>query len=360
MTVSARLANDLPEAATDDPGFVDMRSATPVRAGTYLYEGGDLVTGWHHHDLHQIEYALRGVAQVETAAARYLLPSQQAVWIPAGLSHRTTLNGVRSVSVFFESGMVDDTDGRAHVLAATPLLREMMSYATRWSIDRPVSDATADAFFDALALLMRDWIEHDTPLWLPTSVDPVIQAAMTYTQEHLAEATSATVAAAAGVSDRTLRRQFPALTDMTWSQYLHISRLLRSMALLTQPRRTVLDVATEVGYDSVSAFTRAFRRYTGENPSTYRRRATTEDARPQWASTGAAMPDLKQLMSGSWPVARRTFRADDICCPAPARRAASGDATFITCPDSSDLGRQSCQQPLAEDDHVRKTPELRH
>lgn len=281
VTVSARPANELLTAATADHGLVDMRSATPVRAGTYLYDGGDLVTGWHHHDLHQIEYALEGIAQVETAEARYLLPPQQAVWIPAGLSHRTTLNGVRSVSVFFDPEMVDDTDRRAHVLAATPMLREMMTYATRWPIERPVSDDTADAFFVALALLVRDWVDQQTPLWLPTSNDPVIQAVMTYTQAHLAEATSRTVAAAVGVSERTLRRQFPASTGMTWRQYVHTSRLLRSMALLAQSRRTVLDVAIEVGYHSASAFTRAFHRYTGENPSTYRRRVTARDARPQ-------------------------------------------------------------------------------
>ena len=62
---------------------------------------------------------------------------------------------------------------------------------------------------------------------------------------------------------------------MTWRRYLVQSRLLRSMALLAEPApRTVLDVATTVGFDSVSAFTRAFRAYTGEAPSTYRRRAT--------------------------------------------------------------------------------------
>jgi AraC-like DNA-binding protein len=37
--------------------------------------------------------------------------------------------------------------------------------------------------------------------------------------------------------------------------------------------RTILDVATAVGFDSPSAFTRAFRRTTGESPSDYRARA---------------------------------------------------------------------------------------
>jgi AraC-like DNA-binding protein len=272
MTVSARAANHLLDAANNTIGFADMRAATSVRAGTFRYDGPDLITGWHHHDLHQIEYALQGIAHVETADARYLLPPHQAVWIPAGLSHCTTLIGVRSIAVFFDPTMFNGIDGRAHVLAATPLLREMIAHATRWPIERPASDEKADAYFTALALLVREWIDDDVPLCLPTSSDPIISAVMDYTQAHLADATSRTVAAHAGISERTLRRHFAATAGMTWREYLHTSRLLRAIALLAQPRRTVLSVALEVGYDSVSAFTRAFCTFSGETPSAYRQR----------------------------------------------------------------------------------------
>jgi AraC-like DNA-binding protein len=59
---------------------------------------------------------------------------------------------------------------------------------------------------------------------------------------------------------------------MTWRRYLLESRLLHAMAALAEPGPTVLDVAISVGFESVSAFTRAFRSYTGETPTTYRRR----------------------------------------------------------------------------------------
>lgn len=273
MTVSARSANDLPVAANAE--MVDMREGAPVRAGTYPYEGDDLVTGWHTHDLHQIEYAFQGVVEVETEAAHYLLPPQQAVWIPAGLAHSTTLKRVRTVSVFFDPEMVRGADDRARILAAAPVIREMILYGVRWPINRPASDPVADAFFEALARLARDWLDHETPLCLPTSTDPVVAAVMVYTNAHLDDVTARDVCRAVGLSERTLRRQFSAATGMTWRQYLLESRLLRSMALLAGPGPTVLDVATSVGFDSVSAFTRAFGRYTGETPTAYRRRVTS-------------------------------------------------------------------------------------
>ena len=275
MTVSARAAKDLPFPATPAAHpvvMVDMRGGTPVRAGSFSYEGDDVVTGWHAHDLHQIEYAFEGVAEVETSTSHHLLPPQQAAWIPAGLAHRTTLKRVRSVSVFFEPAMVPQAGDRVRILAVAPVIREMLVYATRWPIDRRESDPTADAFFEALALLAGDWLDHEAPLCLPTSSDPVVSAVMDYTRAHLPDVVVADVCAAVGVSERTLRRQFGTATGITWRRYLLESRLLRSMALFTEPGRTVLSVATDVGFDSVSAFTRAFTRFAGETPTAYRGR----------------------------------------------------------------------------------------
>lgn len=276
MTVSARPANDRPAAANIPT--VDMRDGTPVRAGTYPYEGADLVTGWHAHDLHQIEYAFHGVVEVETATAQYLLPPQQAVWIPAGLPHQTTLKRVRTVSVFLHPDMVRGADDRARILAAAPVIREMIVYGVRWPISRPVSDPVADAFFEALAKLVLDWLEHEAPLCLPTSTDPIVAAVMAFTNARLDSVTAREVGNAVGVSERTLRRQFSAVTGITWRQYLLESRLLHAMARLTEPGVTVLEVATSVGFESVSAFTRAFRTHTGETPTAYRRRVTATDA----------------------------------------------------------------------------------
>jgi AraC-like DNA-binding protein len=270
VTVSARSANIPPSAASF--GLVDMRSGSPVRAGTFAFDEIGTSTGWHSHDLHQIEYAFEGVAEVETATTHHLLPPQQAMWIPAGLSHRTTLSNVRSIAVFFDPAMVAGADDRVRVLAATPLLREMIMFAARWPIDRPASDPVADVYFDALAALVVEWLEHETPLSLPTSDDPVVRAVMEYADAHLADVTIAGVCASVGISERSLRRRFAAATNMTWRQFLLQSRLLRAMALLAEPGRTVLEVSTSVGFDSVSAFTRAFRRLAGETPTSYRRR----------------------------------------------------------------------------------------
>jgi AraC-like DNA-binding protein/quercetin dioxygenase-like cupin family protein len=272
MTVRAHVARNLAEAANLRP--VDLRGSGQARAGSYVYEGERLVTGWHSHDMHQIEYAVGGMVEVETADAHYLLPPQQAAWIPAGLTHQAVMNArVRTVSVMFDAEMVERPGERARILAVSPLVREMILYAVRWPIGRPSGDDHSEAHFQALSHLITEALDHESPLSLPTSADPVVAAAMAYTKEHLESVTMAEVSRAVAVSERTLRRQFHHGAGMPWRQYVLQARLLRAAALLALPAQSVRDVSTAVGFDSVSSFTRAFSRHHGQTPSEFRQRA---------------------------------------------------------------------------------------
>jgi AraC-like DNA-binding protein len=271
VTVSASVAKEVTVPAK--LGRFDPRGESRALAGSYTFEvGQETVTGWHTHDLHQLEYAFEGVAQVETATVRYLLPPQQAVWIPAGVEHCTTLTRVRTASVFFDRAFGIQAGERVRILAASPVMREMILYARRWPIGRSSRDRIGDRFFAALGDLVESSLDQELPLCVPTSQHPLVAAAMHYTNANLAHVRVADVCGAIGTSERSLRRVFVTESGMSWSQYLLESRLLRAMALLAEPGPNVLAVATAVGFESMSGFARAFRRYTGETPLGYRQR----------------------------------------------------------------------------------------
>jgi transcriptional regulator GlxA family with amidase domain len=50
------------------------------------------------------------------------------------------------------------------------------------------------------------------------------------------------------------------------------------MALLNQSDRTITQIALAVGFGDTGAFTRAFRRHSGETPSQYRDRGRSSPA----------------------------------------------------------------------------------
>jgi AraC-like DNA-binding protein/mannose-6-phosphate isomerase-like protein (cupin superfamily) len=272
MTVPADPAKDQVQTVTT--GLVNLREDSRWAGGSLMYEGGkQLVTGWHLHDVHEIEYACRGMVEVKTEAGHYLLPPHQAAWIPAGLHHQTTLNaGAQTLAVLFEPGLVPMAGDRVRIIAVSALLREMMLYSVRWPISRTGSGVEADAFFQTLGYLVADALNGEMPLNLPVPSDPVVTAATDYTRAHLHSVTVSEVTRAVGVSERTLRRLFSIHLGMSWRSYLLRARVLRSMAMLAQPDRSVLEVSIAVGFGDVSAFARSFARHCGETPSSYKRR----------------------------------------------------------------------------------------
>ncbi len=244
-----------------------------MRAGAYPNVQTNIVTPWHSHEMHQIAYADEGLVQVETAAARYLLPPQQAAWIPAGLAHQTTLVKVKEVSLFFDPLLIVGATDRVRVLRVTPVFRELILYATRWPIAREPGDALADVYFATVAGLVSQWLDEDElPFHVPTAKDPLVASAMRYTDAHLADVHFADVCRHVALSERSLRRRFLTDAGLSWRDYLLRSRLMTSMTLLSETRHTVAIVASRVGFASASAFARAFCAHTGESPSEYRRR----------------------------------------------------------------------------------------
>ncbi|MGO4443985.1 helix-turn-helix transcriptional regulator [Mycobacterium sp. 2YAF39] len=277
MTVSALSDRDLALTANNLRRVIELRRGGRALGGSYLYEGDGLITGWHSHEVHQIEYALHGVVEVETDSAHYLLPPQQAAWIPAGLEHQAVMNpDVKTVAVMFDPALVAAPGDRARILAVSPLIREMMIYALRWQIDRADGDDESDSFFHTLANLVAEALDHEAPLSLPTCDHPIVAAAMAFTKEHLDSVSADDVSRAVSVSERTLRRLFQDTLGMSWRTYLLHARMLRAMALLAGPDQSVQDTASAVGFDSLSSFTRAFSQFCGETPSAYRKRVGGE------------------------------------------------------------------------------------
>jgi AraC-like DNA-binding protein len=69
---------------------------------------------------------------------------------------------------------------------------------------------------------------------------------------------------------RTFRTTF----GETPHRYLQRRRIERAMALLREPDASVTEICLRVGFDSLGAFSRAFRAVTGTSPSAYRGRTT--------------------------------------------------------------------------------------
>jgi transcriptional regulator GlxA family with amidase domain len=152
-------------------------------------------------------------------------------------------------------------------------MREMILYALRWPPSREARDPVAETFFQTMVLLCKEWFKEEMPFSVPRSDNPAICRALEYIRDHLSYATILGASEAAAVSERTLRRLFEQELRCTWRQYLHQSRMVKVMTLLERPGAQMANVTDEVGFESLSAFIKAFREFAGETPSQFQRRA---------------------------------------------------------------------------------------
>jgi AraC-like DNA-binding protein len=78
------------------------------------------------------------------------------------------------------------------------------------------------------------------------------------------------VAKASGASMFHFCTLFHQATGLTFRDYVARSRIEDARVLLCDPRRRMCEVASEAGFQSMTAFNRAFRRAVGQSPTEYR------------------------------------------------------------------------------------------
>ena len=125
-------------------------------------------------------------------------------------------------------------------------------------------------FIQILRAYIASGVEWRNRGWLRAIFDPQIGIALNaihnsvntpWTVESLAEA--------AGMSRSTFAAHFKEVLGQTPLQYVPEWRMQKATQLLQQRDKKLIDVARSVGYESDAAFSKAFKRVVGANPSDY-------------------------------------------------------------------------------------------
>lgn len=258
-------------SSDDDFGLICLADpACRPFAGSIVQDEFRMDVPWHHHDMHQLQYAFEGAMEVEDGYSRYFLPRSLAAWIPAGARHRNRLHRIRSVSVLLSKELIPEAGDQVRVVYAPPIMREMFAVAGRWSIAKPL-DETGGVFFMAFAYLCREWITNCAPLSLPSTTDKCLERALAVAKMDPAGSQMNQAIKASGLSERTLRRRCQDELGIGWDEYRRRARLLATLEPLTETKLSIADIAASVGFESQSAYGRAFRQLTGKTPQAFRR-----------------------------------------------------------------------------------------
>ena len=234
---------------------------------------GKFTTDVHQHSRHQLLYAEAGVLHFFTSEKQFILPARHAAWIPAKLAHKVESPSpdlhLRTLYIWQVGGKLRLPD-QLTVFPVTPLAREMIVHTQQWHRESPLSE-TEDVFYRAIIFLIPEWCRGAIPLVLPTTQHPLLRNICDYVVDNLgSHLTTTNTGREFGVSSRTMMRLFRGHLDMTFQEYLRMARMIAALELLSSPDATITETALQVGYQSISSFSRTFKDYVGQTPSAFR------------------------------------------------------------------------------------------
>lgn len=221
----------------------------------------------HRHFRAQLVFASEGVMRVTTGVGTWVVPPQQAVWVPAAVDHEVHSSGplsMRSLYVHPDAG--DGLPGECCVMAVAPFLRELIVRVAELAGREDLRSS-----YDRLVGVVLDELRDlkAAPLHLPLPRDPRLKAV---TDSLLATPGDnrdlGDWGRRAGASGRTLARLFRRETGMTFAGWRRRLRLLAAVSRLGAGE-SVTAVAYDLGYHSPSAFVAMFRRALGTSPGRY-------------------------------------------------------------------------------------------
>ncbi len=132
-------------------------------------------------------------------------------------------------------------------------------------------------FIQAIRFHLSNIDHRDTPPnWLKGAADPIISHALS--KMHESPEISWTVASLAdttGLSRSAFASRFKELTDTSPLDYLTSWRMQKAEKLILDGKLSLAEIATMVGYQSESAFSKAFRREMGAPPRSFKHAGKT-------------------------------------------------------------------------------------
>ncbi len=292
----------------DDPEAPDHRSRFLEMYATHL--SPDMVVPIHSHDFHEFVFVRRAQENFHiTPEGRALLRRGDVIIIAPGALHGfDPMVGLMKTDLFLQPQWLSEElrllwreEGLIQSLLAASLfdlrvndglwvlhLEEAEMVACEHELDsmhrearfeRPSLALFSGCFLKLLSILNRRFSGpngltaalFNKDIWAVTeALEGVIERGDSLNVERLARLTS--------FSRRQLDRVFRAGTGLSVGAYYRNRRIQHAARMLTEPRRTIQEIAHHLNYSDTAHFIRSFKNKMGRTPGEYR--AQARESRP--------------------------------------------------------------------------------
>jgi len=225
----------------------------------------------HMHREAQLVYAAKGTMQVTTPKGRWLVPPDRAVWVPARLPHSIdVLADIDMRTLYFDLAWLARERQGAGLTQEFVVRVSRLLHETILALFDGRNDSERTTLLIRLAMLELHQAE-DSTTFIPLPQEPRCRrAASIVLDDPTAPHEIETLAQQVGTSARTLSRLFASETQLSFKSWCQRARIAAAIERLsTDTNVSIKQIAGELGYASLPAFSHAFRQITGRTPTEF-------------------------------------------------------------------------------------------
>lgn len=226
----------------------------------------------HKHEKGQLTFFEGGSAHLYSEDSNYFIPTHHFAWIPPKLTHRFVHYKKENIVVRtfyipaeFSQHEIFQEIGIFH---ANPLMIEVFKSFSTGEIfpsEKPYD------FFTTFIQFLPSLLPNKLTLFLPVSSHEIVRKIQEYLLSNLSDSLHLKdTAKAFNLGEKTFSRLFSHEVGLTYYQYVKNARIMKSIELILEDKLSISEIAYEVGYGSIAAFSNAFYNLTNKRPTDYK------------------------------------------------------------------------------------------
>ncbi|WP_215223908.1 AraC family transcriptional regulator [Echinicola shivajiensis] len=221
----------------------------------------------HAHPRAQIISCNTGIMEVVTKKNIWIVNSLQGVWIAGNEEHQVYFpSNVKIITAFIDESKLRNLPMNSFAFETSiflkSILEKIVSFANPIRLTQQ-QNRIIEVFIDELSIL------KPSTTFLPTSQDERIKVVLDALMNELSSKhTIDYYANKSFVSPRTLSRLFHKELGMSFGDWKMRLKLMEAIKLLGE-KKSVKEVAFDLGYENVSSFIVAFKKHFGKTPTNY-------------------------------------------------------------------------------------------
>lgn len=226
----------------------------------------------HQHDKAQLLLVYGGIAYLQTDERDFYIPSNHYIWIPKNYPHNLMFNtqDLYIINVYFPDEKAESFYDELGIYPVSKLLAEMLSFSEKWQGDYYQGSWEFDFLTTLKGVLSKENLKKFS-IQLPTTDDERLNTIIDNFKNRLNENLSLdSIAQQSGMSVRSLTRLFQTKLHITFVQYLKMLRIIRAMELIKDTDWNMTEIAYEIGYSNISAFSNTFHQLTNMRPTEFK------------------------------------------------------------------------------------------